>query len=72
MGTVIRRRPGRAVLLALALVLGIGLLTLVPHGGAAPTASATPAPAPTKPAAPTSARPNIVTVMLDDLDQKKG
>ena len=67
MGTVIRRRPGRALLLAGALVLGIGLLTLVPHRAAGPAVAAS-APAPAQPAAATSSRPNIVTVMLDDVD----
>ena len=40
MGTVIRRRPGRAMLLVLALVLGIGLLVLLPHRATGSVAAA--------------------------------
>jgi arylsulfatase A-like enzyme len=67
MGTVIRRRPGRAVLLALALVLGIGLLVVAPDRGGAPAAAA-PAEARGAIEPADRERPNIVMVMLDDVD----
>ena len=57
------RRPARTLLLALALVLAVGLV-LVPRGdGSQATTPPVAAGAATK-----DGRPNIVTVMLDDVD----
>jgi len=61
------RRPARALLFALALVLGIGVLALLPRHSSGP-AAATPAPVAGQTAEKKrSERPNIVTVMLDDV-----
>ena len=60
------RRSAHAALLALALMLGTGLLVLVPRHSSGPAAAA-PTPAVAPAAEPKAKRPNIVTVMLDDV-----
>jgi arylsulfatase A-like enzyme len=60
-------RPARSLLLALALVLGVTLLVLVPRGDGRATAAPV-TQAPLAQAKPEQKKPNIVTVMLDDVD----
>jgi len=66
MPALVARRPGRSLLLAVALVLGVGLLVLVPRHSSG-TAAATPVPVADRDRPKQQKRPNIVTVMLDDV-----